>query len=76
MKHQELSKLQRQYDRLPMVERLRRAEFLADYYLGLNTRDCKFVVDATKHWPQFEEMSKQAGVIEAGASSMAEVFNA
>ncbi|MDX9668705.1 hypothetical protein [Pseudomonas sp. P8_250] len=74
MKHQELNKLQRQYDALPMAEKVRRLEFLAGYYLSLNTNDCKFVVDATKHWPQFQEMSKQAAAIEAGAATMAEVL--
>jgi hypothetical protein len=74
MKYEELGKLQRQYDRLSIEEKVRRLEFLADYYLGLNTNDCKFVVDATKHWPQFEEMSKQAAAIEAGAVTMEEVL--
>lgn len=74
MKHEELTKLQRWYDRLSPEEKIRRLEILAQYYLGLNTRDCKFVVDATKHWAQFEEMNKQAAAIEAGASSMAEVM--
>lgn len=74
MKHEELGKLQRQYDRLSDKEKIRRLEVLADYYLGLNTRECKFVVDATKHWRQFEEMVKQNQAIEAGAVTMAEVM--
>ena len=69
MKHEELSKLQRQYDRLPMEEKIRRLEILADYYLGMHTRDSKFVVDATKYWDQYEQLSKQAG-----AETMAEAM--
>jgi len=76
MKHQEYSKLQQQYQRLPVEERLRRAEFLANYYLGQMTQDCKFIVDATKYWPQFNEMMRQAPAIEAGATTMEQVFNA
>lgn len=76
MKHEELAKLQRQYDKLSPQEKIRRLEILANYYLGLQTNDCKFVVDATKHWPQFEEMQRQAPAIEAGAVTMAEVFRA
>lgn len=74
MKHAELTKLQRWYDRLTLEEKIRRLEILADYYLSLNTHDCKFVVDATKHWLRFELMHKQAAAIEAGASSMQEVM--
>lgn len=74
MKHEELSKLQRQYDRLTLAEKVRRLEILADYYVGLNTRDGKFVVDATKYWSQYEELAKQAQAIEAGAVTMAEVM--
>lgn len=74
MKHAELGKLQRQYDKLPLQEKVRRLEILVDYYLSENTRDCKFVVDVTKHWPRFEEMHKQTQAIEAGAVTMAEVM--
>lgn len=74
MKFQEYTKLRREYDRLPIEERLARAEFLASYYLSLATRDASFVVDATKHWPQFAEMRRQEPTINSGASTMAEVF--
>lgn len=74
MKHQDLSKLQKQYDRLPIQVRLERAEFLANYYLGQVTNEANFIVDATKHWPQFAEMKRQAPAIEAGATTMAELF--
>lgn len=74
MKHEELGKLQRQYDRLTKDEKIRRLEIVVDYYLSENTRDCKFVVDVTKHWPRFEEMNKQTQAIEAGAVTMAEVM--
>lgn len=76
MKFRELIKLRKQYDSLPIEERLRRAEFLADYYLGLASRDASFIVDATKHWPQFAEMKRQEPAINAGASTMAEALNA
>lgn len=75
MKFQEYTKLRKEYERLPIEERLLRAEFLANYYLGLLTNDANLVVDATKHWPQFAEMRRQAPAIEAGATTMAEVFN-
>lgn len=75
MKFQEYTKLRKEYERLPIEERLARAEFLANYYLGMLTNDANLVVDATKHWPQFAEMRRQAPVIEAGAVTMAEVFN-
>ncbi|MNE48536.1 hypothetical protein D3C80_1430050 [compost metagenome] len=74
MKFQDFIKLRKQYDRLPIEERLRRAEFLANYYLSLVSHDANFVVDATKHWPQYGEMARQAPAIEAGATTMAEVF--
>lgn len=74
MKHQDFAKLQKQYDRLPIQTRLERAEFLANYYLGLVTHDANFIVDATKHWPQFAEMIRQKPAIEAGAVTMADVF--
>lgn len=74
MKHEELGKLQRQYDRLTKDEKIRRLEILLDYHLQQTTRDCKFVVDATKHWLQFEEMAKQSKAIESGAVTMAEVM--
>lgn len=74
MKHEELTKLQRWYDRLSMEEKIYRLEILADYYLSLTTRDCKFVVDATKYWSRFELMHKQGALIDSGASTMAEVM--
>jgi hypothetical protein len=74
MKFKEYIKLRNEYNRLPLEERVRRAEFLADYYLSLVTHDANFVVDATKHWPQFAEMQRQSSAIEAGASTMTEVM--
>ncbi|MNC03757.1 hypothetical protein D3C87_1784500 [compost metagenome] len=74
MKFQNYIKLRNEYNRLPIEERLRRAEFLADYYLSLATNDANFIVDATKHWPQFAEMQRQSSAIEAGASTMDEVM--
>lgn len=76
MNFKDFIKLRKQYDRLPIEERLRRAEFLANYYLSLVSHDASFVVDATKHWPQYGEMLRQAPTIEAGAATMAEVMNA
>lgn len=74
MKFKEYIKLRNEYNRLSIEERLRRAEFLANYYLGLATQNADFVVDATKHWPQFAEMQRQSAAIEAGASTMTEVM--
>lgn len=74
MKHEELGKLQHQYDRLPMEEKVRRLEILADYYLDMHTWGCKFVVDVTKYWPQIEERQRQFKAIEAGAETMAEAM--
>ena len=59
MNHTELGKLQRQFDKLPVEEKFRRMDYLLNYYLGLLTDDAKWVVDATKHWPQFELMKEQ-----------------
>ncbi|MNZ80740.1 hypothetical protein D3C78_993840 [compost metagenome] len=59
MKHEEMSKLQAAYDRLPIEEKLRRMEYLAEYYLSLNTVGAKPVVDATKYWYQFQEMQNE-----------------
>jgi len=59
MKHKDLSKLDNTYNNLPIEERLRRMEFLAQYYLNSLTADAKVVVDAVKYWPQFEAMMEE-----------------
>lgn len=74
MKFKNYIKLRNEYNRLPLEERLRRAEFLANYYLGLVSQEADLVVDATKNWPQFAEMQRQAAAIEAGASTMDEAM--
>lgn len=74
MKHEELSKLQKQYDRLTTEEKLRRVEYLAQYYLGINTKDCKFVVDATKYWPQFEEMKRIDDIPDLNAVALSDIY--
>lgn len=70
MKFADYTKLRREYEQLPIAVRLARVEFLADYYLGQITRDGSVIVDATKHWPQYAEMARQAPAIDAGATTM------
>jgi hypothetical protein len=74
MKFKNYIKLRNEYNRLPIEERLRRAEFLANYYLGLVTQEADLVVDATKNWPQFAEMQRQSAAIEGGAVTLAEAM--
>lgn len=76
MKHEELAKLQKEYNRLPLEEKLRRMEYLAQYYCGALTKDGSAVVDATKYWPQFEEMKKIDDVPDLGTVTLGDVLRA
>lgn len=75
MKSADYTKLRREYERLPITVRLARVEFLANYYLSQITRDASVIIDATKHWPQYAEMARQAPAIDAGATTMEQALN-
>lgn len=76
MKHEELAKLRKEFNRLPIEEKLRRMEYLADYYCKALTKDGSAVVDATKYWPQFEEMKKIDDVPDLGTVTLGDVLRA
>jgi len=76
MKHEELTKLRKQFDHLALEEQNKRLRFIAQYYCGSLTRDADFVVDVTKHWPQFEEMRKLDALSALGTVTLGDVLRA
>lgn len=62
MKHQELAKLQKEFDSLPDEEKIHRLATVAQYYLGQLTRDAKVVVDVTKYWSQFKMLKEEGSL--------------
>lgn len=62
MKHEELTKLRREYNRLPDEEKIERLETIAQYYLGQLAREADIVVDLTKYWPHFKLMKEDGYV--------------